>query len=63
MGAKEILFKADKRGKQRAYTYSRGQMRWFPMPLEDAKLAVATGTATEIALADCVVAPGTPRGW
>lgn len=31
MGAKEILFKANKRGKQRAYTYSRGQMRWFPM--------------------------------
>ena len=44
---KELRFKMTRRG-LRAYYYSRPQMRWFPMPLEDAKLAIATGQAFEV---------------
>lgn len=44
---KELRFKMTKRG-LRAYYYSRPQMRWFPMPVEEAKLAIATGQAFEV---------------
>ncbi len=53
---KAIRFQVTKRGKLRAYRW-RGEYfgraapdtigRWFPMPAEEAKLAIATGAAYE----------------
>lgn len=41
----EIFFATDKRGNRRAYYWSTGQMRSFPLPLADAEIMQATGTA------------------
>lgn len=47
----EIRFAATKSGKPRAYRFSRMQQRWFPMPLAQAELEVATGTAEDVTAA------------
>lgn len=60
---KEITFKCDKNANKRAYYWSRAQMRWFPMPLAEAELAVATGAGVFVPLTQVFLAPGTPRGW
>ena len=60
---KEITFKCDKRANKRAYYWSRSQFRWFPTPLTEAELAVATGGALFVPITKAVKSPGTPRGW
>jgi len=59
----EITYKADKKGVNRSYRYSRSQMRWFPISRKEADEAILSGKATIIRLAETVVQPGTPRGW
>jgi hypothetical protein len=41
----EIKISTTKNGQPRAYRYSRRQMRWFPISLDAALVAVATGAA------------------
>ena len=41
----EVFFQVDRRGKRRAYYWSRFQFRAFPMPLDEAELLVATERA------------------
>lgn len=49
INANDIYFTISPRtGKRRAWRVSYRQFRAFPMPLADAELAVATGTATDI---------------
>ena len=60
---KEITFKCDKNGKKRAYYCSRSQFRWFPMPLAEAELAVANGTASFVPITKVAIKPGVGRGW
>lgn len=43
----EIKFTTSKRGQKRAYQYSWGQFRWFPMALDEAELLVTTGQAED----------------
>ena len=38
-----IHYKYDKKGRKKAYRYSRMQMRWFPISVKDADLRVMTG--------------------
>ena len=45
---KEIRFTTTKTGKARAYSFNRSMQRWFPMPLADAQLQVATGAAQDV---------------
>lgn len=47
MAKMTVKFVTDKNGRKRAYKYSTKQMRWFPMPVDEAELAVATGEATK----------------
>ena len=44
----EIKFTTAKNGQRRAYKFSCRQLRWFPMPLAQAELMVATGQAEDI---------------
>ena len=44
----EVKFTTAKNGQRRAYRFSCRQLRWFPMPLAEAELAVATGQAEDI---------------
>ncbi len=60
---KEITFKCNKRGQKRAYYFSRGQFRWFPMPTAEAELAIATGAARFTPLTEVAFKPGFARGW
>lgn len=59
---KEITFKCDKRGQKRALYFSRSQFRWFPMPLAEAEVAVATGAAIFTPLTKLAYKPGFDRG-
>lgn len=45
---KAIKFKVIKSGQKRAYYYSRRQFRWFPMPLAEAELLIATEKAYQV---------------
>jgi len=38
-----LHYKYDKKGRKKAYRYSRRQMRWFPISVEEADLRVMTG--------------------
>lgn len=42
-----VKFKTDKDGRKRAYKWSQRQIRWFPMKLDEAELAVKMGKAVE----------------
>ena len=60
---KEITFKCDKNGKKRAMYWSKSQFRWFPMPLAEAEMLVATGAAHFTPLHKVGFKPGMVRGW
>jgi hypothetical protein len=45
---KAIKIKHTTKGKKRAYYYSRKQLRWFPIPLADAELLIATEQAYQV---------------
>jgi hypothetical protein len=44
----EVRFAVDKRGRTRAYYYSRQCMRWFPIGFEEAKVLVATEQVNDV---------------
>ena len=45
---KAIKIKLTQNGTFQAYYYSRRQMRWFPMPLAEAELQLATEKAQRV---------------
>ena len=45
---KEIAFKLNKKGQRLAYEYSRVQMRWFRVGIEEANLLIATERAIKV---------------
>lgn len=46
--AKEVRFTTTKKGQRRAYYWSTRGLRWFPMPLAEAEVLVATEQARDI---------------
>lgn len=44
----EIRFTTSTKGSRRAFRWDRMQQRFFPIPLADAELRIATGTGEDI---------------
>jgi hypothetical protein len=53
----QVAFSVDKNGRQLAYEYSRGMMRWFRISMKEAQTKLVTG-ASYLATKSCDNLPG-----
>ena len=55
---KDIKITMTKKGRLRAYYWSRFQFRWFPMSLDEAQDLIRNGKASDVTASAWTISPG-----